>query len=342
LLQKREETALSYASSVADTRIVTAAESGFFPVSPVKMNFYLVGFILGVLVAVGFILLRETYISQVVFRSEIEKSTNAKILAEIINNTRKEAIVVKDGKNNAIAEQFRALRTSLIYLGIGADKNTLLVTSSVSGEGKSFVSLNLGVSFALTGKKVVLIELDLRKPKISTSVNIDNHPGLTDYLAGLANLEDITKQLVDVKNLDIITAGNIPPNPTELMVNGRLDELILKLKKTYDFIVLDSAPIGLVTDARLLDRYADLSLYVVRHRHTPKNYLKFIDQTYVNEDLKNMYIIFNGLKPRGIFNVASGKGYGAGYGYGSGYGYGYISEEKAVNPIKALFKRKKK
>lgn len=342
LLQKREETALSYASSVADTRLVSEAESGYFPVSPVPFNIYLVGFALGVIAAVGFILMRETYISQVVFRSEIEKNTNARILAEIINNPKDEVVVIKDGKNNAIAEQFRALRTSLYYLGIQRDKNIILLTSSVSGEGKSFISINLAAGFALTGKKVVLLELDLRKPKISQKLDIDNHPGITDYLAGISNLKGIIKPYKDIDNFFIITAGNIPPNPTELMVNGKLDILIEELKKEYDYIILDSPPIGLVTDARLLNKYADLSLYVVRHKHTPKSYLKFIDQVYMNNDLNNMYVIFNGLKPRGIFNVASGQGYGAGYGYGSGYGYGYISEEKARNPLKMIFGRKKK
>jgi tyrosine-protein kinase Etk/Wzc len=342
LLQKREETALSYASSVADTRLVTAAESSMFPVSPVKLNIYLVGFILGLLAAIGIILMRETYISQVVFRSEIEKATNAKIISEIINNTKEESIVLKDGKNNAIAEQFRALRTSLIYLGINKAHKTILLTSSVSGEGKSFVSTNLAVSFSLTGKKVVLLELDLRKPKISSALNIDNHPGMTDYLAGLANYKSVIKTHPEFKDFDIITAGNIPPNPTELMVNGKLDELMEQLNKDYDYIVLDSPPIGLVTDARLINKYADISLYIVRHKHTPKNYLKFIDQTYMNEDLKNMYIVFNGLKPRGMFNVGSGKGYGAGYGYGSGYGYGYITEDSRKGLFSRIFGKKSK
>lgn len=339
LLQKREETALSYASSVADTRLVSEAESGYFPVSPVPFNIYLVGFILGVIASIGVILMRETYISQVVFRSEIEKVTNARIISEIINDPKEEMIVVKDGKNNAIAEQFRALRTTLFYLGIHGDKKVVLLTSSVSGEGKSFISINLSAGFALTGKKVVLLELDLRKPKISNKLGIVNHPGMTDYLAGLATYKDVIKPFKEVKNMDVITAGNIPPNPTELMVNGKLDELMDKLKADYDYIILDSPPIGLVTDARLLSKYADLSLYIVRHKHTPKNYLKFIDQVYMNSELNNMHIIFNGLKPRGIFNVASGQGYGAGYGYGSGYGYGYVSEEKAKNPFKMIFKR---
>ncbi len=345
LLQKREETALSYASSVADTRLVNPAEAGYFPVSPVKFNIYLLGFALGAIVAIGFVMFRETLISYVVFRSELEKATNARIISEILNDNGKDVIVVKDGKNNAIAEQFRALRTSLSYLGINKDNKTILLTSSISGEGKSFISVNLGVSFALTNKKVILLELDLRKPKISGMLNLNNHPGMTDYLAGLADSKEVIKQHKDHKNFFVIPAGNIPPNPSELIINGKLDELIEQLKKDYDYIIIDSPPIGLVSDARLLNKFANLTLYVVRHKYTPKSYLKFIDQVYANAEITNLNLVFNGLKPRGVFGTGSGKGYGAGYGYGSGYGYGYVSEEarkkSPIDKIKLKLNRKK-
>ncbi|MCC6817457.1 MAG: polysaccharide biosynthesis tyrosine autokinase [Bacteroidia bacterium] len=345
LLQKREETALSYASSVADTRLVNPAESNFFPIYPVKFNFYFVGLALGVVAAIGFVLLRETYISNVVFRSEIEKATNAKIIAEILNENSKDIIVVKDGKNNAIAEQFRTLRTSLSYLGINKDNKIVLLTSSISGEGKSFISINLANSFALTGKKVILLELDLRKPKLSVMLNLNNNPGMTDYLAGLVDKKDVIKEVKSQNNFYIVTAGNIPPNPTELIINGKLDVLIEELKAEYDYIILDSPPIGLVSDARLLNKFSDLSLYIVRHKHTPKSYLKFIDQVYSNGELRNMNIVFNGLKPRGVFGSVGGKGYGAGYGYGSGYGYGYVDNEGpqgVMNHFKGKLKKKPK
>lgn len=345
LLQKREETALSYASSVADTRLVNPAESSFLPVYPSKFNFYFVGLALGIIGAIGFVLIRENYISNVVFRSEIEKATNAKIISEILDDVSNEVIVVKDGKNNAIAEQFRSLRTSLSYLGINKDNKTVLLTSSISGEGKSFISVNLSNSFALTGKKVVLLELDLRKPKLSNMLNINNNPGITDYLAGLVEKSEVIKHVKPYNNFYIITAGNIPPNPTELILNGRLDTLIDELKKEYDYIVLDTPPIGLVSDARLLNKFSDLSLYIVRHKHTPKSYLKFIDQVYANVELKNMNIVFNGIKPRGVFGSVGKKGYGGGYGYGSGYGYGYVEDEgnKGVfHYFKSKFRKKKK
>lgn len=343
LLQKREETALSYASSVADTRLVNPAESSMFPVSPVKFNIYLLGLALGAIAAIGFVLLRETYISNIVFRTELEKATNARIISEILYENSKDIIVVKDGKNNAIAEQFRALRTSLSYLGINTENKTILLTSSISGEGKSFISVNLACSFALTNKKVILLELDLRKPKLSGMLNVHNNPGMTDYLAGLTDKKNVIQAVKDVKNFYIITAGNIPPNPTELIINGRLDTLIDELKQEYDYIIIDSPPVGLVTDSRLLNKFVDLSLYIVRHKVTPKSYLKFIDQIYTNGEMKNLNLIFNGLKPRGIFGTESGKGYGAGYGYGSGYGYGYVNEEQGKKGFfRKVFKKKNK
>ena len=345
LLQKREETALSYASSVADTRLVNPAEASYFPVSPVKFNIYLLGFALGAIVSISFVLFRETLISYVVFRSELEKATNARIISEIMNDTGKDVVVVKDGKNNAIAEQFRALRTSLSYLGINKDHKTILLTSSISGEGKSFISINLSASFALTNKKVILLELDLRKPKLSSMLNLNNNPGMTDYLAGLADKKEVIKTLKEYKNFSVITAGNIPPNPSELIINGKLDELIDELKLEYDYIVIDSPPIGLVSDARLLNKFADLTLYIVRHKYTPKSYLKFIDQVYANAEITNLNLVFNGLKPRGVFGTGSGKGFGAGYGYGSGYGYGYVSEDfkkkTPIEKIKSKLNRKK-
>jgi Mrp family chromosome partitioning ATPase len=143
----------------------------------------------------------------------------------------------------------------------------------------------------------------------------------------------------------VITAGNIPPNPSELIINGKLDELIDELKLEYDYIIIDSPPIGLVSDARLLNKFANLTLYIVRHKYTPKSYLKFIDQVYANAEITNLNLVFNGLKPRGVFGTGSGKGFGAGYGYGSGYGYGYVSENSKkktpIEKIKSKLNRKK-
>lgn len=335
LLQKREEAALSAASAVADSRVVNYAESSGVPIKPIPINIYLIGLSVGVIIGVVFVLIREQYNQEVLFRADIEDATDAPVLAEIMHDESSEALVIKDGKRTIIAEQLRALRTSLSYIGIHGDKKTILVTSSISGEGKSFMGVNLAVSLSLTGKKVALLEFDLRKPKISSMLNIVQEPGISNYLAGLATIEQIVVPMDDHKipGLFILPAGVIPPNPTELMLNGRLDVLMEELNRTYDYIIIDSPPVGLVTDAKILNKYIDACLYMVRHKYTPKYYINLIEHLYANNEMNNINIIFNGIKARGILGTYGGGygtsyGYGYGYGYGGGYGYGYTQDGK--------------
>jgi tyrosine-protein kinase Etk/Wzc len=185
LLQKREETELSSASAVADSRIVNSAESGWAPVKPIPLNIYLIALTVGIFAGVIFVLIREQYNQAVLFRGEIERITNAPILGEVSYDESGETLAIKDGKRTIIAEQFRALRTSLSYIGVRDKSNTILLTSSISGEGKSFMGINLAVSLALTGKKVALLEFDLRKPKVSRMLDISQEPGISNYMAGL-------------------------------------------------------------------------------------------------------------------------------------------------------------
>ncbi|MDI1235365.1 MAG: polysaccharide biosynthesis tyrosine autokinase [bacterium] len=337
LLQKREETALSYASAIADSRLVNDAESLGYPVSPVKTSLYFIALVVGFLVAILFVLMKEKFNKTIVFRSEIEKATRATILAEILHDESDQVPVITETNRSSIAEQFRSLRTSLTYLGMNGDKKTILFTSSISGDGKSFIAINMGASLALTDKKVVLLELDLRKPKLSKMLKIENEPGISNYLAGIVPLNKIIKPVEHVKNLFVLPSGAIPPNPTELMLNGNLDLMMEQLKKDFDFVIIDSPPIGLVTDAKILNKYADLSIYVIRHKHTPKKYLKFVNQLFVNREFNNLNLIFNGLKTRGVFGIGKSPTYG--YGNGYGYGYGGYGEPESKVKNKKLFKK---
>jgi tyrosine-protein kinase Etk/Wzc len=347
LLQKREDAEISLASAVADCRIVNPAESSGSPIKPVAANIYLIGLAVGVMAGVFFVLVREQFNRSVLFRSDIEAATGATILAEIMHDESGEQLVIKDGKRTTIAEQLRALRTSLNYIGIQGDKKTILLTSSISGEGKSFMGVNMAVSLSLTGKKVALLEFDLRKPKVSRMLEITQEPGISNYLAGLAKLEDIIIDMKDreIPGLYILPAGTIPPNPTELMLNGKLDELMEYLKKTFDYVVIDSPPVGLVTDAKILNKYANATLYMVRHNYTPKHYLNLIEQLYASDELTNLNIVFNGLRNRGIlsnYKYGYGGGYSYGYGYGAGYGYGYTQESESRPDSKLRLRRRKK
>lgn len=334
LLQKREETALSSAGTTPDLRVLEKGSS-YGPIKPVAKNYYLTGFLLGLLLAVGYVLLREQFNRKILFRSEIEDKTKIPVLAEIMYSRSADTIAISEGKRTIIAEQFRSLRTNLAFMGISEEHKTILVTSSISGEGKSFIALNLAMSFTLTGKRVGLMEMDLRKPKLSKYLGINRDPGISSYLIGKAGIEQIIKE-TKYPNLFVISAGPIPPNPTELILNTKFADMMAELKDKFDYIIIDSAPIGPVTDSQLISGYANATLYVARHAHTPKVFLRMIDDLYKQQKFNNMALIFNGLKPRGASLLGGGYGYGYGsygygygYGYGGGDGYGYYTQEES-------------
>lgn len=331
LLQKREETALNSASTIADLRTIEKA-SAYGPVKPIERNYYIASLIIGLLLAAFVILIREQFNRKVLFRSEIESKTKVPVVGEIIQIATKDPIVILDGKRTIIAEQFRSLRTNLSFMAMSEDAKTTLITSNISGEGKSFVSINLAISYTLTNKKVALLELDLRKPRLSNLLKVTRDPGISNYLVGKIPIEGIIKT-TSVNNLFVISAGAIPPNPSELILSAKFKEMVEDLKSRFDYLIIDSAPIGPVSDSLLLKDYADTTIFVVRHNATPKIYLKQIDNLFNHQKFKNMCIVFNGLKRRGI---SGSYGYGSyGYGYGS-YGYGnnsngqgyYVTDEK--------------
>jgi tyrosine-protein kinase Etk/Wzc len=325
LLQKREEAALSYASTVPDSRIVDRAESGDRPVSPKRPLIYLIAVVGALGLGIGSISAKDMLTRTIQSRQEIEKYTNTPILGEVVHAKTSSPLVVGEGKRTVIAEQFRHLRTSLGYLGINSKKKKVLLTSSISGEGKSFVTANLGISLALMGKKVVLIELDLRKPKLADAFGIDRKVGITNYLIEQKEAVEIIRN-TSVNNLFLIPSGPIPPNPSELLLNGRMQELLAYLEGQFDYILIDTAPVSPVTDAYILSPICDATLYLVRDSYTPKVFVQKMDDGNRIHTLKNMAIVYNDIKSKGFGKY--GYGYGGGYGYG--YGYGYAEEEKEV------------
>jgi tyrosine-protein kinase Etk/Wzc len=318
LLQKREEAKLKYASNVPDSKIVDAAESSVDPTSPKKIIIYLAAVFLALLIGIVYLTLRETLSGKVIFRSEIEEFTSVPVISEIIHVT-KPNFFNKLGKKNkiAVAEQFRQLRMALKLYRKQAVKKHLLVTSSISGEGKSFVSTNVAKSLASSGKKIVLIDFDMRNPKTSSLFNLNNKAGIKEYLEDSRSAEDII-QKTEYENLFVIPAGEPAVNPTELLLSSGLGELFKYLDDAgFDYIVADTAPIQPVTDAYIISEFCDTTLFVVRHRYTPKAMIKLLDENNKIKALKNLNIVFNGVRSRGMFN----RGYGYGYGYGYEYGY---------------------
>lgn len=309
LLQKREDAGLSLASTVSDSRLVDNAESGTIPVSPKKNLIYGIALLLALSIPVGYVSVKDLFSKKILFRSDIVDLLSFPIIGEIVHNTSKEDIVIGDGDRTFIGEQFRQIRSSLSYIGVGATKKKVLITSSISGEGKTFVAANLAMSLALTEKKTILLELDLRKPRLAQIFNIKSQLGIADYLRGRANLEQIIHKAGDKENLFIISAGNEVANPSELLLNGRLEEMLIHLEGKYDYIIMESGPVNAVTDPLIISNLCDATLFVIRYNVTSREQLTILKDHLKVRELKNAAIIFNGIN-----SLGAGK-YGAAYGY---------------------------
>jgi tyrosine-protein kinase Etk/Wzc len=314
LLQKREDARLSHSSVLPDNFIVDKAEAGLEPIAPKKILFYAIAAFLALAIFVGLITLSETFQSTILYRQEIEKLTTTPIVAEIPYEKSKDPIVIADGKTNFVAEQFRKLRSSLGYLGITGKRKKILITSVIPGEGKSFIAANLATSIALADKKVLLLEFDLINPGLLIKFGMEADKGLSEFLGGLAEKEEIIKQTPVSENLFIIGAGKeLPTNPSELILNSHTAELLEYAEAIFDYIVIDSPPVGLRSDAFNLSKLCDATLYVMRHKVTPKKSVQHIDKVNKVNELKNMAIVFNGVKPKGF--TKSNYGYGYEYKY---------------------------
>ena len=333
LLQKREESELAYASTVSNNRVVDDAQAGPYPVSPKTLLVYLVAIVAFLGISVTIVTIKESLTGKVLYRHEVESRTSIPIIGEVTFDKSKTPLIIEAGKRSFIAEEFRKLRISLSFLGIDATHKKILVTSSISGEGKSFIAANLAVSLSLTGKKVVLVDLDLNNPTIAKILNVNQEDGITEFLTGQKEPEEIIKRVKAHENLFFISAGNLPENPTELLANGKVKEIIDYLDNIFDIVIIDTSPIVLVTDAYILSALCDATLYVIRHKYTPKMLIKRIDESNQINPITNPAIIFNGVKMRGFFKNN--------YGYGYDYVYGNKErgkKERGKKDKKALVK----
>ena len=330
LLQKREENAIALAATANNAKIIDEAIADDIPVSPKRPMIYLIALILGIGIPVGIIYLIDLTKFKIEGRADVEKLTSVPVVGDIPltdeKNDKNGSIAVFENKNNLMSETFRNIRTNLQFM-LDNDQKVILVTSTVSGEGKSFVSSNLAISLSLLGKKVVIVGLDIRKPGLNKVFQLSNKErGITQYLSNPEmDLMELV-QLSDVnKNLFILPGGTVPPNPTELLARNGLDRAIETLKKNFDYVILDTAPIGMVTDTLLIGRVADLSVYVCRADYTHKAEYTLINELSFEKKLPNLCTVINGvdLKKRKYgYYYGYGK-YGKHYGYGKRYGYGY-------------------
>ena len=329
LLQKREENSITLAATADNAKIIDAALANDAPVSPNRKMIWLIALVMGMALPVGIIYLMEILRYKIEGRNDLDQLTKVPVLGDVPtsqeNKNDKRTVVVRENSNDVMAETFRSIRTNLQFILDSPEKKIIQFTSSTAGEGKTFVSSNLAMSMALLGKKVILIGLDIRKPRLAEMFNLPDHKkGITLFLSGDANDKKLLFDQIMPSglnaNLDILPAGVIPPNPAELLSRKNLDMAMEYLKEKYDYIILDTAPVGLVTDTLIIARVTDATVYICRADYTPKSYMELINSLHKENKLKNMSIVLNGID-------MTKRKYGYYYGYGKygkygRYGYG--------------------
>lgn len=313
LLEKKAETAILKSSTISNSRLLDEAIQNYSPVKPKRTMMVLVGLIMGIIVGLSYAFLREFMNNTVKNSEEVEKLCSIPIYGIIPLNKNKKTSKITD-------ESYRAIRTNLQFLPKHEKSNVIAITSSVSGEGKTTISFNLGKIIAQTGKKVIILDLDLRKASLHKEFNIPNNIGISNYLTEQNSLDEVT-QNIDNSSLDVITTGTLPPNPSELILTDKMKNFIEILKEKYDYIIFDTPPVGLVTDAMILMNYADINFVVARASYTRKEFVKNLDRLSKEHNQNTFGLILNG--------VEIGEKYG--YGYGSSYGYGYGNDKYYKN-----------
>ncbi len=325
LLQRREEIALQKTLATNTARLIDdPVASG--PVSPRKSMILAMAFLLGLAIPGGLIFVRRTLFPRFSDQSELEHMTNVPIVGEICLVKKKDHkdIVVGENISTSVAELFRLMRNNINFAKRPEDNNVILVTSAVSGEGKTFVATNLALTFALAGYKVLVMGADIRRPAMAERFGLNNKYGLTTYLSGQE--KDINKLIHKSSlndNLNILTAGPIPPNPNELLMSPSMKNLMEQLKKEYDYIIIDSAPIGLISDSYLIMKYADLQLFVTRANYSSRTSLKTLHNAVSSKKMPHAYIVVNGVEISGSsYRYRRYGSYGT-YGKNKTYGFGY-------------------
>jgi len=340
---KKAEAELVMAANVSDIYVIDAAKDtgGGGAAQDGNVN-YLIALLLALAVPItaAFVLtLLDNFIHT---PKDLEKRSKIPVIGVIGRMNHPTNLIVQDKPKSTIAESFRGIRSSLHFIfdqDIVSDARTIMVTSSVSGEGKTFASINLATVYAMSGKRTLLVGLDLRKPKLFDDFGIDNEVGVSNYLVNDCTLNEAIRS-TGIENLDLMLSGPVPPNPSELIMSRRSLEMIATFKESYDVIILDTPPLGLVTDALEISKHADASLYIVRQGYTRKPMLDTVNDKHARGEIKNLSFLLNYFKDKGAY------GYGYGYGYGA-YGNGYHDNElkqtrfmQLKKRLNALFKRK--
>lgn len=315
LLEKRAESGIAQASTLADNRIIDYAELKSL-VKPNTRKNLIIALVLGLMLPGAVIVLIDLFNNRVIDKKDVEKQTKVPVIGYISHSESKNEIAVVEKPGSSLSESFRSVRTAIKYFVKQNDVTVIAVSSTISSEGKTFIAINLAAIIAMLGKKVLLIGLDLRKPRINKIFEYNKSPGMSTYLSGNCEYDEIIKK-TQIENLFYAPSGPVPPNPAELIETEKMAKFMEKAKKEYDFIIFDTPPVAIVTDALLLAGYTDVNLFIVRQRYTSRNTLSMIEQLRNHGELKNMAIIINDISLTGYY------GYGLRYGYMYGYGYSY-------------------
>jgi capsular exopolysaccharide synthesis family protein len=346
LMEKREESAISLAATISNIKVLDKASPNPTPVKPTSGSIKSIALLIGLIIPALFIFILELLDDKVKSRTDIEKVTSVPVLGEVGHSREGDTLVVTHKNRKFIAEQFRIIRSNLQYIIATIEKPVILITSSFSGEGKSFIATNMGAVMSLSGKRTIVLEFDIRKPKILSGLDMPKKPGLTNYILGKITLEQLPIPVDGYENLFVLACGPIPPNPSELLLDPRMVDLFKYLRNQFDVIVMDTAPVGMVSDALTLSQFADCTIYITRQGVTHKKQLQLVEEYHTQNKLPKPSIILNDVKMGGGYGYYGygGYGYGYGYGYGAGKGYGYYEDEKAEGFLSRWFPfgRKKK
>ncbi|GAB3304566.1 GumC family protein [Hymenobacter tenuis] len=335
MMDKKIEFGIEMAGATADFQILSPATTPSVPIAPVKMMVYAIGLAAGIVLGLGLIAVRYLLHNTVTSAKELERNTTASVLGIIPTYDREKMsvskLVVDKNPKSAISESIRSIRTNLEFVASSKKKRLISITSTVSGEGKTFVTVNLAGIIAASDQRVVVLDLDMRKPKVNLAFNAENIKGVSTILIEKHTWQECI-QHTSIPTLDFISAGPTPPNPSELILSSHFDELINNLHMQYDVVIIDTPPVGLVTDGILIMRKADVPIYIVRANYSKKSYLKNINKLIRTNGFTKLCTILN--------DAQGGGGYEYGYGYGYGYGQGYYEEPTVAKGLFSRFRKR--
>lgn len=316
LMQKLSEAGISMAANTSDVIAINPPMKGG-QLSPKPIRNYSIAALLGILIPLGIFILFEIINNKVQSKEDIDKLTAIPFIGGVGHKSAASNLIVSERPKSGVSESFRALRSNLNYFTGNKAKQIFMVSSSISGEGKTFTTINLATVFALSGKRTLIVGADMRRPRIYEDFKRNNATGLSTFLSGISGFDEVVQD-TEINNLFFVSGGPVPPNPSELLLTDRFEQFIKKSLEQFDFVIVDTPPLALVADAFVISQFVDHTVFVLRQNYSPKEFIKSIDEYYRSGKLKNMSILLNDIYKSGL-----GYGYGQGYAYHYGYAYGY-------------------